>query len=58
MEDVVVVGIFDSKIIDNQGERNVTGDMFEEAIGDTSTDVPVFFQMLDEVVVSYLPSLF
>ena len=47
---VVIVGVFDAKIVDYQCEGNVISDMFEESIGDASSNVAMLFEMFDNVL--------
>ena len=51
MVHVFFICIFYAKIINYQTERDVTGYMFEETISGSCTDVSVFFEMFNKVLV-------
>ena len=52
------VGVLDSEIVYNQGERDVPSDVCEEAVGVACADIVMFFEVGYKVIVRNFAGLF
>ena len=57
MVDILLVGVFDAKVVHNKCERDVAKFVYEHTISVFSLDIIMFVEVFDQVIVGDLPCL-